>query len=447
MGWRYQSFETGGENPGTQQKWVWVEGVPSQGYYTGGGESGDAIYNPPPPEPGGQVALGSTNYGEGGGGNDAVYVDPQSNAAYQDQSAAGAQYTQQLDAKFKAVINNPNASSWEKAMAVQERYGIEALAQAAGQGYFADIAGELGPHISAAQARVGDKGFTVGGNPLGLWPVLLGTGAFAGLAAAGAGAAGTTAGTGAAEGAGLAGAYGGFDAAAVAGADYGLGSAAAGATGTAAGGGLMNGAMVDGAVSGGGLNSALAAGGGTAGAGTALSRLLDGAATADDWLSLAGSIAPAALGAYASNEQSQDLAALSDKYFNVGAPSRARFEGSFAPGFTMANEPGYSDALDQTTKSFLHKASVTGNPADSPNAWMQTLKDVNNTFAMPQLNEYRRLNAGTGGLAALTSAAPGLDTQSVNAQRGIYDSIGSAAADIFTPRKSLSDLLREAGYA
>ncbi len=190
-----------------------------------------------------------------------------------------------------------------------------------------------------------------------------------------------------------------------------------------------------------------AAGGGTAAGGaaggSALSRLLDGGGTASDWLDLAGRLAPSVLGAYASNEQSKDLAALGDKYFNVGAPSRARYEASYAPGFSMAMDPGYTDALDQTTKSFLHKASITGNPADSPNAWQQTLKDVNSQLAYPALQDYRRTNAGTGGLAALTSAAPGLDTQSVNAQKGVYDAIGAGAADIFNPPKSLSDILRD----
>ena len=162
-----------------------------------------------------------------------------------------------------------------------------------------------------------------------------------------------------------------------------------------------------------------------------------------------GRAAPAALGAYASNEQADAYSDLAERYMGLGAPSRARFEGSFAPGFTMANEPGYKDALDQTTKSFLHKASIAGNPADSPNAWMQTLSDVNSQFAFPALNEYRRLNAGTGGLATLTAAAPGAATSAIGAEKGIYDSIGAGAADIFNPPKSLAELMREfkrAGY-
>lgn len=168
-----------------------------------------------------------------------------------------------------------------------------------------------------------------------------------------------------------------------------------------------------------------------------------------NWPRLLGTMGPAALGAYASNRQSQKLEDLAGKYMEFGAPSRARYEGSFDPSFTMMSDPGYKGALDDTTKAFLHKASIAGNPADSPNAWQQTLSDVNAKFAYPALQDYRRTNLGAGGLAALTSAAPGLDTGAVNAQRGIYDAIGGGIADVFNPPRRLEDLLREmrrAGY-
>ena len=135
---------------------------------------------------------------------------------------------------------------------------------------------------------------------------------------------------------------------------------------------------------------------------------------------------------------------------DMGAPSRARYEGSYAPGFSMESDPGYTDALDQTTKSFLHKASANfGNPADSPNAWNQTLKDVNANFAYPAMLDYRKLNANTGGLSRFAEAAPGVATGAINAQRGVYDAIGSGAANIFNPPRSLEDILRDfrrAGY-
>lgn len=156
-----------------------------------------------------------------------------------------------------------------------------------------------------------------------------------------------------------------------------------------------------------------------------------------------GKALPGLLGAYASNQQSKDYLALADKYAAFGAPSRARYEASYLPGFSMENEPGYKDALDQTTKSFLHKASVAGNPVDSPNAWMQTLKDVNSTFAFPALNQYRTTNANAGGLANMASAAPGFDASAARSNANIYNALGDAAGDIFNPPKSGYDLLAQ----
>jgi hypothetical protein len=171
----------------------------------------------------------------------------------------------------------------------------------------------------------------------------------------------------------------------------------------------------------------------------AAARILSGNGSLQDYLSVGGLLGGTALGAYASNKQSQSLEDLANKYMDMGAPSRARYEGSFAPGFSMANDPGYSDALDQTTKSFLHKASIAGNPADSPNAWAQTLKDVNASFAYPAMMDYRKLNANTGGLSRFAEAAPGVATGAIGAQRGIYDSIGYGLSQ-FTTQPQQNDI-------
>jgi hypothetical protein len=180
---------------------------------------------------------------------------------------------------------------------------------------------------------------------------------------------------------------------------------------------------------------------------SAAARILRGEGTLEDYIQVGGQALPGLVGAYGANQQSKSLEALSREYMALGAPSRARFEASFQPGFSMANEPGYKDALDQTTKSFLHKASVGGNPAESPNAWEQTLKDVSANFAFPALQDYRRVNAGAGGLAALTSAAPAAATGAIQADANVLNAFGGAAADVFNPPKRLrlSDLMA-AGY-
>lgn len=162
-----------------------------------------------------------------------------------------------------------------------------------------------------------------------------------------------------------------------------------------------------------------------------------------------GNAGAAGLGALGASNTADAYRDISNKYLALGAPSRDRYEASFAPGFSMTQDPGYQDALDQTTKATLHGLSVNGNPAGSPNAWTQTLSDVNSKFAYPALQTYRNTNANAGGISTLGTAAPGADTNAVKAGQGVYDSLGAGAANIFNPPQRLSDILtqlKQAGY-
>jgi len=189
-------------------------------------------------------------------------------------------------------------------------------------------------------------------------------------------------------------------------------------------------------------SSSGAAGGGAQGD-SAISKILGGTATPADYLSVAGSALPGVLGALASGQQSSAQQDVANQYLSLSAPSRARFEASFAPGFSMTSDPGYQDALDQVTKAMLHKLSVTGNPAGSPNALQQILSDVNSQFAYPALQQYRQLNAGQGGIIPLTSAAPQFANAAIGSQGNVYNALGGAAADIFNPPSSLDKLMKQ----
>jgi hypothetical protein len=344
--------------------------------------------------------------------------------------------------------------------------GLAAMTGAAGGAAFGGAAGGA----AAGEGAAAGAGAAEGGAAAGA-----AEGAGAG-AAEGAAAGGSTA--GAAEGAG---AYGGFDSAAIAGADYGAGAAPSAAyDGIAYGGGGDAGAGATtmppaqaaqdptfggtltqtspyayenvGNVSSFGTTAPQAfstTGGGSSAAagaagGTALSRILDGTATTADYLSIGGSLGTTALGVYGANRQAQSLRDLAGKYMEMGAPSRARYEGSFAPGFTMANDPGYTDALNQAAKGSLHGLSVNGNPADSPNAWNASLTDLYQKTAYPALQNYRGINANAGGLSSFAEAAPGAASSAINADAGKLNAIGAGAADIFNPPKSLAQILREA---
>jgi hypothetical protein len=153
--------------------------------------------------------------------------------------------------------------------------------------------------------------------------------------------------------------------------------------------------------------------------------------------------APAAIGAYAANQQANSLQDLANKYMEMGAPSRARYEASFAPGFTMANDPGYTDALNAASKATLHGLSVNGNPAGSPNAWSTSLQDLYAKTAYPALQTFRNQNAATGGIASFSAAAPAASTSAINAGSNVFNAIGAGVNDIFNPKPSLAETLAD----
>lgn len=241
---------------------------------------------------------------------------------------------------------------------------------------------------------------------------------------------------------------------------------------------------------------------------TALSRILDGTATASDYLSVGGAALPGVLGAISSSNQTSKLSDLANqqrqdeqaRYADtvardnaryatatqredaaigrqqsqiaadkaVVAPSQARYESTFQPGFTMANDPGYTDALDQSSKATLHALSVNGNPAGSPNAWSQSLTDNYQKTAYPALQAYRNANATTGGFSSAGSGAatiPGIGTNlpagatagsGIGTQAGSNTAtaaigqsgttmadLGGAARDVLAPTTTIDDLLKK----
>lgn len=154
---------------------------------------------------------------------------------------------------------------------------------------------------------------------------------------------------------------------------------------------------------------------------------------------------PGVIGAFAADRQADRYGDLAKQYMDLGAPSRERFEGSFAPGFSMASDPGYSDALDQSAKATLHRLSPSGNPVGSPNAWSTTLSDLYKNTAYPALQGYRTTNASAGGLSTFAPAAVGASNAQVGAQGDVLNSLGAAAGDIFNPpTTTLAQLFREA---
>jgi hypothetical protein len=175
----------------------------------------------------------------------------------------------------------------------------------------------------------------------------------------------------------------------------------------------------------------------------AIQRILAGNGTGTDYLNLIGATGPSLLGAYASNRQTGAYKDLASQLAGYGAPSRARYEGSFAPGFSMSQDPGFTDALNQAGKASMHALSTFGNPAGSPNAWAQTNQDLFSKFAYPALQAYRTGNAAAGGISALTTAAPSATSGAIGSQANVYNAIGGGISDIFNPTPTLAQTLAQ----
>ena len=249
-----------------------------------------------------------------------------------------------------------------------------------------------------------------------------GAGAYEGAVAAGElSAAGGAAGGAAAGGAGAGTAAG----------EYSLASSAAGP-------GLSS--QVGGTVA--GTTGAGTTAAGTAAAGTALSRILDGTATTADYVSVAGQAGATGLGLLGDRASEKAYRDMVNQYLGLGAPSRARLEASYAPGFDLASgDPAFASALDRAGQSAARGASAKyGNPAGNPGAMAEIQKYITESVSLPYLLNYRGQNAAAGGLGV-----PGA-TQASLARAGgagdIYDVLGYGLGEVTRPRNSLADILK-----
>lgn len=194
-----------------------------------------------------------------------------------------------------------------------------------------------------------------------------------------------------------------------------------------------------------GITSSASAG---AAPGSALSRIFDGSAGTADWMNIGGNLASTGLGIYGSRRAADAYGNLNRQYMEMGAPSRARYEASMSPGFDPTTIPGYSGAVDTASKGILARLSATGgNPYGNPGGLIEANKQIISGTALPAIDAYQRLNAGTGGYAGFNAAAPGMAGAQIGAQGGVYNAIGSGLAGILSPQPSLLDTLRGLGVS
>ena len=125
-----------------------------------------------------------------------------------------------------------------------------------------------------------------------------------------------------------------------------------------------------------------------------------------------------------------------------GAPSRQRYEASFAPGFDITQDPALKGAMDTSMQSLLRGLSTQGNPFGNPGGMAEALKYVTGNVALPYLQNYRNQAAATGGYGAFSTAAPGAASGAIKAGGDVYADLGRGAAQLFNPPTSLEQALR-----
>lgn len=154
-----------------------------------------------------------------------------------------------------------------------------------------------------------------------------------------------------------------------------------------------------------------------------------------------GKIAPSVLGAFGANAQANAYEDVANQYLGLGAPYRDLLLGSYQPGFSLENEPGYKQALETAQDTFLRAASAgrasgvsRGNPLDqnNPGAWAETQKYVMGSTLLPYLQNYRNTLAGAGGLGVSQSAPAALGA--AQGTGNIYNAIGYGLDQIFNPK-------------
>lgn len=176
-------------------------------------------------------------------------------------------------------------------------------------------------------------------------------------------------------------------------------------------------------------------------ASNALGRIIDGTATSSDWTQVLGGAGSALLGVAGSNAQADAYSDVANKYLALGAPYRDKLTASYAPGFSMADQPDFQNALDVGAQAAARATSArVGNPVDNPGAYAEMQKYITGSLALPQLNTYRSQLGSFGGLGVNTAGTASMGGASQAG--GMYDAIGSGLASLTKPKNPYEDMFK-----
>lgn len=187
-------------------------------------------------------------------------------------------------------------------------------------------------------------------------------------------------------------------------------------------------------------------GGAAASAATgALGRILKGNATADDWLSVLGAVAPSLIGAYGANQKANTLEQLASQTNDrwresvaMGAPYRKRLEDLYANPSGYLSSPEVTTSVDQGTAALARALSTSGNPFGSGRALSEMQNYASNQL-FGRLGQEKDRLAGFGGLTAYNQAGAqgpnlGMSLASLESEGDVYNALGIGLDRLLNPR-------------
>lgn len=155
-----------------------------------------------------------------------------------------------------------------------------------------------------------------------------------------------------------------------------------------------------------------------------------------------GSLLGPLLGAYASNQQSNALAELANKYQEYGAPYRAELANLTSNPGSFLTSPRVTASVDQGTSALARALSAKdGNPVGSGRA-LQEMQNYATNGLYSQLSNRENQLANFGGLSNFNAAAPSANLASVNQTGNMYNAIGAGINDVFNPQPTYLDLIK-----
>lgn len=166
-----------------------------------------------------------------------------------------------------------------------------------------------------------------------------------------------------------------------------------------------------------------------------------GTGSSSDLLSALVRALPGLAGAYASNQQTNAITDLANKYSEMGAPYRSRLTDLYANPSGFLSSPEVRVPVQQGTDALARSLSAkVGNPIDNMTA-LQEIQNYSANQLFGRLGQEKDRLAGFGGLANYNAAAPGLEQNAIGSNSNMWNALGSAASSVFNPQPSTLEQL------